>query len=81
MKTYNTREEYELSKRSGVGITYPPQHDKTAYELKIENNKLRDLLHECSRRIEDLIDWSDCKYDEAEDLLTRINTALGESEE
>lgn len=42
---------------------------------------MRALLKECSRRIEDLIDWSDCKYDEAEELLTSINTALGESEE
>lgn len=53
----------------------------TADSYTEENEQLRALLKECSRRIEDLIDWSDCKYDEAEELLTSINTALGESEE
>lgn len=48
---------------------------------KIVNERLRNLLRECSRRIEDLLEWSDTKYDEAEELLTRIKAAIGESEE
>ena len=41
-----------------------------------ENAKLKELLKECGKRMEDLIDWSGYKYDEAEELLTKINEAL-----
>ena len=48
--------------------------------LVVENNKLRGLLKECGRRIEDFIEERGYHYYEAEDLLARINAAFGESE-
>lgn len=50
--------------------------------LIIENNKLRGLLKECKEKIHQEFICSDyLSIDKFFDLLTRINAALGESEE
>lgn len=69
-------------------LVFPPRHNKTAYELQLENNKLRGLLKECKpyirKEMETIKSARFCNCDWAwktSDLLTRINAALGESEE
>lgn len=50
--------------------------------LIIENNKLRGLLKECKEKIHQEFICSDyLSIDKFFDLLTRINAAIGESEE
>lgn len=50
--------------------------------LIIENNKLRGLLRECKRLINEYSTYFDIKdFNASTDLLTRINAAIGESEE
>lgn len=65
-------------------LVFPPRHDKTAYELQLENNKLRGLLAECKPFLNAwLSDEADVSFTTLEvmNFLTRINTALSESEE
>lgn len=63
----------ELIKTLGSDIDYL---ETKKMALIIEVNNLKCLLKECGNRIEDLIDWSDYRYDEAEELLTKINEVL-----
>lgn len=67
-------------------LAFPPRHDKTAYELQLENNKLRGLLKECR----DWMSWAYAElyeYDpeheskDTEKLIGRVKSAIGESEE
>lgn len=64
-------------------LVFPPRHDKTAYELQLENNKLHGLLKECGEALSEFdINFFNSSYgNHYKNLLTRINTALGESEE
>lgn len=80
-------------------LVFPPRHDKTAYELQLENKHLKDLLANQDKEIEELRDlleecknivahdlWSRAQFSdgqvvEKDNLLTRINAVLGESEE
>jgi len=69
--------------RIKVNGNYPDKISKLKSRIKhlLEDTaKLRHLLKEAGRRMEDLIDWSEIKYDEAEDLLTRINAAINGNE-
>lgn len=81
IKIYRQKEQiFELK-----GLVQRLGNDLDQLELKkdlliVENNKLRGLLIECGRRIEDFIDESGYHYDEAEELLTRIAAVIGESE-
>lgn len=63
-------------------LVFPPRHDKTAYELQLENNKLRSLLRECKEFFEEENpkDFT-IMSERMDELLTRINAVLGESEE
>lgn len=50
-KIYKIREEYNLAMKSGISeIEYPLRHDKPAYELKIENNKLQTEINRFKER-------------------------------
>lgn len=69
-------------------LVFPPRHDKTAYELQLDNNKLRGLLKECNpyirNEIETIKSARFCNCDWAWktfDLLARVNAVIGESEE
>lgn len=46
--------------------------------LQNENKQLKELLKEC---VEELQDFNNSSYPTVENLLTRINAAIGESEE
>lgn len=66
-------------------LVFPLRHDKTAYELQAENNNLRALLKECGKIIKNDL-WEVVVYPNGEEvkkeqILTRINAAIGESEE
>ena len=47
-------------------------------ELQIQYSKLKELLKEC---VGELQDFNNSSYPIVENLLTRINAAIGESEE
>lgn len=72
LKEKNERQK-ELIKTLGSDIDYL---DTKKMVLIVEVNNLKCLLKECGNRIKDLIDWSDYRYDEAEELLTKINEVL-----
>lgn len=64
-------------------LVFPPRHDKTAYELQSENDKLRGLLKECKpyiqKEMETIKGAGFCNCDWAwktSDVLTRINEAI-----
>lgn len=61
-------------------LVFPPRHDKTAYELKIENNNLHSLLVECDKWIVDVQNHCylgiGARFDKSIDLLTRIREVL-----
>lgn len=72
-------------KRAPEIMYIPTKHDKTAYELQLENNKLRGLLKKCKNIVAHDC-WQEAQFPdgqivERQDLLTSINTALGGSEE
>lgn len=58
-------------------LVFPSRHDKTAYELKLENNKLRGLLKECEAHLS--LGEIGTSVTPVNILLTRINAVLDDN--
>lgn len=81
---YETREEYEMAMRSGIGNNYilPMESNE---EVKVLQEKLDIAVKECqqlkellSKCLDELAEFNNSYYPETQELFSQITNAIGE---
>lgn len=81
---YETREEYEMAMRSGIGNNYilPMESNE---EVKVLQEKLEISVKECqqlkellSKCLDELAEFNNSYYPETQELFSQITNTIGE---